>query len=149
MNIINDFRGQYRWLSNFGLSPMRVFDDVLQEEFLVPCVEHGYQADKTLNPKQRRAILNAEQPKLARRLGQTVTLRPDWENIKLNRMKYWLELKFDIPSLRELLIATGDAELIEGNTWGDRYWGVCEGVGQNNLGKLLMEIRENTRKGIK
>jgi N-glycosidase YbiA len=143
MTVINDFRGPYRWLSNFGLSPMRVFDQILQEEFLVPCVEHGYLADKTLVLAQRRAILEAPKPRIARDLGQKATMRPDWD--KLESMKYWLELKFAIPSLRELLLATGDAELIEGNTWGDRYWGICGNVGQNNLGKLLMEIRKNIK----
>ena len=43
--------------------------------------------------------------------------------------------------LAEQLLATGDAELIEGNTWGDRTWGVCDGIGENRLGKTLMFIR--------
>ncbi len=56
-----------------------------------------------------------------------------------------LRIKFTIPTLRERLLATGDQTLIEGNTWGDTYWGVCRGVGLNNLGTLLMQVREECR----
>ena len=51
-------------------------------------------------------------------------------------------IKFLNPDLREKLVATGDAELIEGNHWNDTCWGVCKGIGQNNLGKILMEVRD-------
>jgi predicted NAD-dependent protein-ADP-ribosyltransferase YbiA (DUF1768 family) len=56
-------------------------------------------------------------------------------------MKQLLKLKFNNPDLQQKLIATYPEELIEGNYWHDTYWGVCEGVGENHLGKLLMEIR--------
>lgn len=56
-------------------------------------------------------------------------------------MEDLLRQKFSKTPLRRLLLATGEAELIEGNTWGDTYWGVCHGVGQNHLGCLLMKIR--------
>ena len=50
--------------------------------------------------------------------------------------------------LKEKLLATGDAELIEGNTWNDTYWGVCRGKGKNHLGKIIMEVREALKKDI-
>lgn len=64
------------------------------------------------------------------------------EDIKLQVMEKALRLKFQNPELRKKLIATGDKELVEGNPWGDRYWGVCNGSGKNKLGKLLMKIRK-------
>jgi len=60
-------------------------------------------------------------------------------------MKSCLQEKFSDPLLRKKLLATGNATLIEGNTWGDTYWGVCKGKGQNKLGKLLMELRSELR----
>jgi predicted NAD-dependent protein-ADP-ribosyltransferase YbiA (DUF1768 family) len=60
-------------------------------------------------------------------------------------MRDLLRQKFAHPELRRLLLATGDAELVEGNTWGDRFWGVCAGRGQNHLGRLLMAIRAEIR----
>ena len=69
-------------------------------------------------------------------------LRSDWEDVKFDVMKEIVILKFINPNLKEKLLATKDAELIEGNTWNDRCWGVCDGVGQNNLGRILMEVRE-------
>ena len=62
--------------------------------------------------------------------------------MKIDIMRQVLKSKFtQNPELKAKLIATGDAELIEGNNWNDRFWGVCRGVGQNHLGKLLMEVR--------
>ena len=54
-----------------------------------------------------------------------------------------LHLKFRHPVLKDQLLATGDVELIEGNDWGDEFWGVCCGKGSNNLGKLLMLVRRH------
>ena len=53
--------------------------------------------------------------------------------------------KFDKGELALALKYTGDAELIEGNNWGDTFWGVCNGVGENHLGKLLMARRAQLR----
>ena len=74
-------------------------------------------------------------------------LREDWETVKIDVMRDVLKSKFSLNSeLREKLIATGDVELIEGNHWNDRFWGVCRGKGQNHLGKLLMELRKILKK---
>ena len=51
-------------------------------------------------------------------------------------------------SFAELLLATADEELVEVNEWGDCYWGVCRGVGENVLGKLLMRVRAELRVGV-
>lgn len=97
---------------------------------------------KTLDINKRRAIANASTPGLAKKMGRSVSLRPDWEDIKDDVMLEGLYRKFADDELAEWLLDTGDEELIEGNWWGDRYWGVCNGVGQNKLGKLLMKVRE-------
>lgn len=77
-------------------------------------------------------IAQATKPAKAKKIGRHVNLRKDWEEIKLQVMEKALRLKFQDPILREKLIATGDEELVEGNEWGDRYWGVCNGTGKNN-----------------
>ncbi len=73
------------------------------------------------------------------------TARPDWQEVKLSQMEFVLRQKFSHPELLALLLATGEMELVEDNDWDDTYWGVCNGVGENNLGKLLMKIRAEAR----
>ena len=83
---------------------------------------------------------------MAKRLGKSVELRTDWSQIKLEVMADLLWQKFIInPKLRSMLLATGDRELVEGNTWGDTFWGKCGGVGTNHLGNLLMRLRDLAR----
>lgn len=135
---ISGFKGPYSFLSNLYIATV-VGDD----KQVYASVEHAYQAAKTHSKKQRNQIRLAESPALAKFLGKRATLRDDWDRVKDGIMLELLRSKFDRhPALRSMLIDTGDAELIEGNTWGDTYWGVCDGVGQNKLGKLLMQVRE-------
>ena len=101
---------------------------------------------KTLNINQRRAIDNDSTTGLAKKMGRSVSLRPDWEDIKDDIMLEGLYRKFADDELADWLVDTGDEELVEGNWWGDRYWGVCNGVGQNKLGKLLMKVRSEIKK---
>lgn len=137
--MIAEFNGQYRFLSNF-------YPCIVQYEGVqYPSVEHAYQAAKTLDTAAREVIRSCRKAGDAKRTGQGVVLRPDWEAVKIEVMRDLLWMKFSNDALQELLLATGDEELIEGNWWGDRFWGVCKGVGENHLGKLLMEIREGLR----
>jgi N-glycosidase YbiA len=142
MPLISNFHGENFFLSNFFPAP------VSYEGEIYPTVEHAFQAAKTLDREQRKSIQDAETPAKAKQMGKTVTLRPDWEQEKLAIMLELLRQKFSQPELRQKLLATDDAELIEGNTWGDRFWGcvLVEGqwVGQNHLGKLLMQVRAET-----
>ena len=135
------FDGKYAFLSNFETSPFTV------DGVTFPTVEHWFQAFKTLDPEEFREIAAADTPGKAKRMGRHVTLRPDWEEVKVDVMREGLRKKFAIPRFRTMLLATGDEELMEGNTWHDRTWGrcVCEkcgGQGQNLLGQLLMELRD-------
>lgn len=108
-------------------------------------VEHAYQAMKFDDPTAREIVRNARTPSEAKKLGKSANLPLDWETKKVSIMRELVSKKFDNPFLREMLLATEDAELIEGNWWGDRFWGVCKGTGQNWLGKILMEVREDMR----
>lgn len=108
-------------------------------------VEHHYQAAKTDDPEWAAKILNAPTPGQAKRFGRKAPMRPTWEEEKVVVMLTLLRVKFLWPDLAQKLIATGDAMLVEGNTWGDTFWGVCRGQGQNHLGRLLMQVREELR----
>ena len=135
-DIIDSFTGENDFLSNF--SPV-----VIQyEDFIYSSLEHAYQAAKTIIITERELIHEAPTPGKAKRLGKTVTLRSNWEKIKLEVMEKLLRQKFQIPLLERKLTMTYPCELIEGNNWNDTYWGVCKGTGKNHLGKLLMKIRE-------
>lgn len=103
-------------------------------------VEHAYQAAKTVGPG-RGKIRVASTPEEAKRLGREVAIRPDWEAVKVDIMLGLLREKFKNPLLRSYLLETEEAYLEEGNTWGDREWGTVNGVGNNKLGKALMQIR--------
>lgn len=129
------FSHGYRFLSNFF--PSEVYFDGLS----YPTVEHAFQAAKTLDIAQRSHIRAQPTPAKAKEEGRKVKLRPDWETVKVQVMYLLLVQKFSRPDLRESLLATGDLRLVEGNTWGDTYWGVCNGEGTNVLGKLLMTVR--------
>lgn len=108
-------------------------------------MEHAYQAHKTLNEESRELIRKAKDPSIAKKLGRGVEMRPDWDSVKEGLMRGFVRQKFESPFLADLLLKTDDAELIHGNTWNDRVWGVCRGVGQNLLGKILMEVRQELK----
>lgn len=147
---IDRFRGGFRFLSNFEIVP----DGVELDGYRYATVEHAYQAAKTLDAQQREDIRLAPTAAVAKRLGRRADLRPDWDAIKIDVMHRLLWQKFQDPLLRTQLLATADVELIEGNDWGDRFWGCTYGghdrgwVGENHLGKLLMALREEIRKGV-
>jgi len=133
--VIDRFEGSHFYLSNFFTSPLT------RDGETYDTVEHAFQAAKTFDAAERARVRDAATPAIAKRLGRQVTLRADWEKVKLGVMEDLLRAKFSDPELREALRATGGEELVEGNTWNDRFWGVCRGRGQNHLGRLLMKIR--------
>ena len=145
--MISNFRGRYRFLSNFWPATV-IFDDLTY-----PSVEHAYQAAKTYDKLLRRMIQEAETAGEAKKIGRNlVKLRSDWDFIRLEVMEYLLRQKFNDPELRKLLLSTANEELVEGNTWCDVYFGVCyckdhNGEGANVLGTLLMKIRTELRHG--
>jgi len=137
--MIDRFSGQYRWLSNFWPA------DVSLDGVVYPTVEHAYQAAKTLDPAERERIRLIPGASAAKRLSHDLDVRDDWGRIRVRVMRELLQQKFSHPELRQKLLATGKEVLVEGNTWGDTFWGVCAGKGENRLGRLLMEIRDDAQ----
>ena len=135
--MITSFSGVHRWLSNFWPAEVEFCGKIY------PTVEHAYQAAKTRNTAEREAIRTCATPGQAKRLGRSVKMRDDWNDIKRIVMYNLVYVKFNNnPVLKENLLATVNQVLVEGNKWNDTYWGVCNGVGQNNLGVILMQVRE-------
>lgn len=137
---IDSFRGEFDFLSNFSNHRVVVFSRMWKT------AEHAFQAAKTSDPNERGWVAMQETPGKAKKVGRRVTLIGGWDDVKVDTMRVIVRKKFQQHNaIREALIATGDAELIEGNWWHDTFWGVCNGEGENNLGKILMELREEFR----
>lgn len=137
---IDSFRGIFGFLSNFHEASIWLGGE------RYPSVEHAYQASKSRDPSAKRLIREAKSPGVAKRLGQALQLPDDWEDQKIEVMRRLVALKFENPLLRAMLLATEDAVIVEGNSWNDTFWGVCKGSGQNWLGRILMETRDDIRK---
>ena len=138
---ITEFQGEYRFLSNFFPA------EVVYEGITYPTVEHAYQSAKTLDMNERKRIAAIKTPAEAKNEGRKLKLRDDWDNAKFTVMEDCVRYKFTHhDDLREKLLATGDKILEEGNTWGDRIWGVYQGQGENRLGKILMKIRSELQR---
>jgi N-glycosidase YbiA len=133
---ITAFRDRYAFLSNFH--PVK-FE---YNGFIYNSAEHAFQAAKAANPAVHDAIALARTPGAAKALGRTCRIRPGWDRLRLQVMEDILRRKFSTIDMRRALMATGDAELVEGNWWGDTFWGVCNGRGHNHLGKILMKLRK-------
>lgn len=139
---IDRFDGDFAFLSNFYPATIDLDGMSFQSS------EAAYQAQKCLNTMDKFQFCNLG-ARDAKKLGRKIRIRPDWEDIKDEVMARILGLKFSQhPDLGNLLIETGDAELIEGNYWHDTYWGVCEGEGKNRLGELLMQVRASLRQEV-
>lgn len=148
---INSFTGKYRFLSNFWehhpfIAPMYSIDF----DFTWKTNEHYFQASKVLYYRDFEEVCRAETANEAKRLGRTFIKKKTWDVIKYDVMLTGLRAKFANPELSDWLVKTGDAKLIEGNTWGDSIWGAVwtpgEGwVGKNWLGKLLELVREERK----
>ena len=140
--MIDCFDGHWAFLSNF------YWIEIEFEGITYPTNEHFFQAMKTLDVNERRAIANCRTPGQAKRMGRRVALRPDWEDIKESVMLEGLCLKFADEQLADWLLETGDEELVEGTTWHDNEWGNCSCPkcahieGKNKLGRLLMQVRD-------
>lgn len=139
--MIDRFDGDNRWLSNFWMCPVKF------EGITYPSSEHAYQAAKAQDRRIRDEIRKLDSPGKAKRAGSRIALRPDWEFVKLQVMFHIVYDKFSRNlDLKEKLLATNNMRLVESNTWGDIFWGVCNGIGENNLGKILMQVRKELKK---
>jgi len=150
--MIDKFEGRYRFLSNFY--PCKIEHQGIK----YPSVENFYVAMK-VNDQQlingiyytpgdfREMIARITNPAEVKKLGSKVKLRTGWDEKKLEVMNWAVRQKFKDETLSEMLLSTGDQELIEGTWWHDKFWGICictkcANKGDNNLGKILMTVRE-------
>jgi ribA/ribD-fused uncharacterized protein len=147
--VIDSFRGQYFCFSNFWEEP------VLWKSKEWPSAEHAFQAEKFFDEEYKEKIRLAPKPNKAKAMGKTrrIPIRPDWEQVKEGIMEAIVYEKFSRNNvIKAELLATGDALLLEGNTWHDAEWGVVRGTdgkwrGNNKLGKALMRVRDRLRAG--
>lgn len=134
---ITRFRGPFKFLSNLYPTP------IAYKGHTYCCLEAAYQAQKSLDPAIHERFANIRLPYKARGMGQRIkTIRPDWFDIRISIMEELLYIKFSHPQLKEWLQFTGQSNIVECNTWGDTFWGVYNGVGENHLGTLLMKVRD-------
>lgn len=132
--VIDSFTYDNAFLSNFYNCPVQFGGYTFQNS------EAAFQSMKC--PERMKEFTNLS-PSSAKALGRRVQLRSDWEEVKDYIMEAVCYAKFtQNDDLKQKLIATGDAKLVEGNTWNDIYWGMCKGKGQNKLGEILMKLRE-------
>lgn len=139
---VKGFFGEYRFLSNFHLCKIE------HDGMVFPSSENMYMSFKTLN-KQVRAAFQHITPPQAKSLGRELVLRDDWHAVRYQSMETAIRAKFNQnPDLALLLCETDGLYLEETNNWGDTFWGVCDGIGMNHLGKILMKIRAEMIYGI-
>lgn len=129
------FRGEYSFLSNFFVSAFQY------KTYVFSTAEHAYQASKAIYEEEFHLIRLAKSPSEAKKMGKRIEIRKDWSSVKLKVMKQVLDEKFSNPELARKLIAV-NIPIIEENEWGDTFWGVCNGKGENHLGKILSRIRQ-------
>ena len=153
--MINSFTGRWAFLSNFYSCK------ITYQGITYPSVEHCYVAmkvkdDQIINGQfypsadVRELVARVSTPDQVKRFGRTLKLRKDWDDVKLGFMEWCLREKFKDPKLKEMLLQTGDEELVESNYWHDNVWGICTcekcgNKGENHLGKLLMKIRSEIK----
>jgi ribA/ribD-fused uncharacterized protein len=153
--MIDKFDGRYNFLSNFYSVKIE------HQGIKYPTLEHYYVAMKVKTDQQidgrnitmidcRELIAKMPQASRVKQFGKIIKVRRDWDDVKLDVMLWGVREKFKQEDLKQMLLDTGDQELIEGNFWHDNFFGVCScgaclGKGQNNLGKILMKIREEVR----
>ena len=144
MDRIGRFTDEYEFLSNFFEREFE-FDG-----YAFKTVEHAFQANKAMDGVEFDKIAHADTPGQAKRLGRKCLMKQNWESVKIDYMYRMVLAKFEQHAdLAKRLIATYPRELMEGNTWNDTFWGVCNGVGENHLGKILMRVRDEIMKGAK
>lgn len=140
MKKINSFKGSTYYLSNYYEAPVTIWGITFTNS------EAAFHSAKLKDVDKRKSFAHLN-PSQAKRKGRRVQLRHDWEKIKDGVMYDITLAKFQQnEDLREKLLSTRGVYLEEGNWWGDTYWGVCNGVGKNKLGKILMQVREELDK---
>ena len=132
------FRNEYWFLSNMFECP------IVYRGLKFRNVEAAFHAQKSEKDASRFCNLDGF---TAKKLGRAIPLRADWSAVRIQLMTEIIYAKFtQNTALQKLLLNTGNTPIIEENSWNDTFWGTCNGRGQNHLGKILMNIRENLRR---
>ena len=136
--------GDNGYLSNLHVCP------VIFEGNRFPTAEHAYQFGKFKDKKTAEWAMRAPKPHLLCIVAHGLLpydVVEGWTEQKVSRMRKILRAKFTQNTLlMDKLLSTGDAQLVE-NSKTDSFWGCGKnGKGQNTLGMLLMELRDNGRK---
>lgn len=140
--MIKEFQGENRWLSNFA--PVKI---VLNGRTF-PSVEHAYMSAKSDDPQWKALCADdLNTPGFIKKASRKIKLVDNWNEIKLSIMEECIRQKFNKEPYKTQLINTGTQELQEGNRWNDKFWGIDlkTNEGENNLGKLIMNIRNLIR----
>lgn len=153
-----EFKNEKRFLSNMFVAPFRIPNYIIQDyplwnldfNTIYTSSEHFYQSMKSDDREYRRIIINLETPeetkKIAKKLleeDKLYSYRKDWLDIKDKVMEIALFCKFSQNRYLLERLDKIEGEIIERNYWKDIYWGVCDGIGENKLGKMLMNLRDN------
>lgn len=131
--MITRFKDGYYFLSNYFPS------EIWLGGRRYPTVEHFYQANKADSFQAHKYISDAKTPGGARDNANEITIRHDWDAVRIPIMRLGLILKFDIEELGDMLLNTGIQEIVSDS---GTFWGLQNGIGENHLGKLLMEVRD-------
>ena len=146
--MIYKFADKYEFLSSFYSVNIRLNS----KEYKT--VEHAYQSNKTKDESEHEWVRNAPTASKAKSFGKKVRERKNWNDIKYRLMLKLVRMKFKHPELREMLLETGNEEIVEGNYWHDNSFGnctcsKCEKIeGENHLGKILMKVRQEIKDEI-
>jgi len=128
-------RAKYGFLSNFYMCTIKY------KGISFKSVEHAYQWSKTDDPQFQEDIIKCVTPARTKYFGKRCPLREDWEDVKISIMRELVEIKFKDRGLNLQLEATGNIKLVEDAAW-DKFWGAGrDGVGENWLGRILMDER--------
>lgn len=147
-DVIATFTGDYFWLSNFYRSAVEI--EMFGHRVLFDSSEGAYQAGKLLcsDMSQEDKVytmmrLATNEPGLTKKIARKIKIdTAEWDGMKDSWMRKVVFAKFlQNPDLCASLLGTGTSMLVEGNTWGDTYWGRVNGKGLNRLGVILMEVR--------
>ena len=136
--MITEFQNEYRWLSNFAPVKIKLYGLEFQS------VEHAYMSAKSDDVEWKKFCSNQNNKAGdVKRQSRNITLKKDWNEIKLEVMANCIKQKFNTEPYRTKLLETGTQHIQEGNRWNDKFWGVClkTNKGENHLGRLIMDVR--------